>query len=259
MKDEKLCTIEGCERVRTSSLYCQTHYRAFKLYGDPLKLKKYPVGSVCKHPGCNLKPRVRGLCDKHYSRLQRHGDTHTTKAVPRDISLKDRILRSIVVDDNGCWIWQERLNSDGYGIMSILSRQRPVHRVVYKEWVGDIPEGKEVCHTCDVRNCCNPEHLFVATHLENVRDMIRKGRKFSTKGSNNPNAILDENDVNDIFMRLLKMEPVDSIADFFGVAPRVVHNIKNLKAWLHVFNDLPVKHRVALRLLKQGNNCKRIS
>lgn len=256
MKDYKLCTVDGCERVRTSTLYCQKHYRAFKLYGDPLKMKKYPVGNVCKHPGCQLKPRVRGLCDKHYSRLQRHGGTGITKADPRDITLRERILRNVVVDDNGCWLWTKRLNSDGYGLISILSKQRYAHRVVYKEWVGDIPEGMEVCHSCDVRNCCNPAHLFVATHLDNIKDMVRKGRGASVYGEKNPKAILTEKQVRMIFKKLIAGECVANIAKHFNVPNRIVHNIKNLKAWKSVFETLSVCDKVQLRMRKQGKSIR---
>lgn len=256
MKDPKLCTIDGCERVRTSTLYCQTHYRSFRLYGDPLKLKKNPVGSVCKHPGCLLKPRVKGLCDKHYSRLQRHGSTYVTKSDPRDISLKERIMGNVLIDDNGCWLWQKRLNHDGYGIMSILSRHKPVHRIVYQEWIGDIPEGMEICHRCDVRNCCNPKHLFAATHLENMQDMVNKGRGASVSGENNPRAILTEKQVRLIFKRLIEGEHVGDIAEYFGVPNRIVHNIKNLKAWKSVFETLPVYDKVQLRMRKQGRNLR---
>lgn len=256
MKDKKLCTIEGCGRVRTSSLYCQTHYRAFKLYGDPLKLKKYPVGSVCKHPGCNLKPRVRGLCDKHYSRLQRHGDSGTTKADPRDVTLKERITMNVEINSNGCWVWKKRLNHDGYGVISIKKSKRFVHRVVYQEWVGSIPEGKEVCHTCDVRNCCNPEHLFVGTHLDNIRDMVKKGRNAPVAGENNPRAILTEAQVIEIFKKLIKGERVSTIAVNFGVPSRIIHNIKNLKAWKSVYEKLTVFQKVRLIARKQGRNIR---
>jgi len=66
-------------------------------------------------------------------------------------------------------------------------RRNGVDRYVHVwAWIdshaGEIPaKGMEVCHSCDVRNCINPDHLFLGTHQENVEDMMRKGR--SAKGS----------------------------------------------------------------------------
>jgi hypothetical protein len=44
-----------------------------------------------------------------------------------------------------------------------------LHRHVYLELVGDIPEGMEIDHLCRFRPCVNPDHLEVVTRAENVR------------------------------------------------------------------------------------------
>jgi hypothetical protein len=252
-KDPKLCTIDGCDRVRSSALYCQKHYRAFKLYGDPLKLKNNPVGGVCKHPGCDLKPRVRGLCDKHYSRLQRHGSSFETKSDPRDISLKKRIKRNIEIDENGCWIWQKGTTEDGYGQISVGGKKRRAHCLAYEEWIGDIPKGKEVCHTCDVRNCCNPKHLFIGTHKENVQDMVKKGRRSSTKGGNNPNSQLTESIVIRIVDMLISDVPDVEVAEEFGVSRTSISKIRRGVNWSHVIEELPeFKRRKLSKIKKKG-------
>ena len=49
-------------------------------------------------------------------------------------------------------------------------------RYAYEIWVGPIPDGKSVLHRCDNPACCNPAHLFIGTQLDNMRDMIAKGR-----------------------------------------------------------------------------------
>ena len=82
-----------------------------------------------------------------------------------------------------CWIWSRSRNSKGYGKLKIKKRIIFVHRYVYTLVHGPIPSGLQVMHSCDVRLCCNPDHLSTGTNDDNVRDMIAKGRGFWQKSS----------------------------------------------------------------------------
>jgi hypothetical protein len=77
--------------------------------------------------------------------------------------------------NSGCWLWDASVNTAGYGQLNIEKRPRLAHRLAYEHYVGPIPEGMHVCHRCDVPACCNPNHLFIGTHLDNMRDMDAKG------------------------------------------------------------------------------------
>jgi hypothetical protein len=77
-----------------------------------------------------------------------------------------------------CWLWTGTLRgSSEYGHVH-LSRTKALiaHRVSYELAHGFIPSGLLVCHKCDVRLCVRPGHLFVGTHLDNMADMVAKGR-----------------------------------------------------------------------------------
>ncbi len=75
-----------------------------------------------------------------------------------------------------CILWTGNLTDRGYGQMQFHGKRTYVHRISYAINIGPIPEGMFICHTCDVRNCINPEHLFLGTAKENIQDMVRKGR-----------------------------------------------------------------------------------
>jgi hypothetical protein len=75
-----------------------------------------------------------------------------------------------------CWKWTGTKQKNGYGSTRVYGRVTPAHRAAYIAFVGDISDGNDVCHICDVRDCVNPVHLFQAGHAENMRDMSRKGR-----------------------------------------------------------------------------------
>lgn len=82
----------------------------------------------------------------------------------------------------GCWIWTASLNRpNNYGTFWVNSKikQMPAHVVSYLINKGPYERGKLIMHTCDNRQCVNPEHLVVGTHLDNNRDTVKKGRYVS--------------------------------------------------------------------------------
>lgn len=95
------------------------------------------------------------------------------------LSSKDlsRLKRSLVEDpETGCHVWTGHCQENGYGQIRIGDRAVGTHRVAWAAANGSIPEGLYVLHKCDNPPCCNPEHLWVGTQADNLRDMREKGR-----------------------------------------------------------------------------------
>lgn len=97
---------------------------------------------------------------------------HNKKKVNSQETFFDRILK----EEGGCWLWQGSISKAGYGTLSYHGKVSYAHRLSYIFVNGPIPDGLHVLHKCDNPPCCNPDHLFLGTHLDNIADMKSKLR-----------------------------------------------------------------------------------
>jgi len=84
--------------------------------------------------------------------------------------------------ENGCWLWKQARDKDGYGSFKFKRKVYRAHRFSYMLYKGEIPDGMMVLHKCDIPNCINPEHLFLGTAKDNAQDAAKKGRIGNRKG-----------------------------------------------------------------------------
>jgi hypothetical protein len=136
------------------------------------------------------------------------------------------------VDQSGdCWEWMASKNHGGYGFFHYQGVCRLAHRVSHILHGGDIPNGMSVCHRCDNPGCVNPNHLFIGTHLDNMRDMYSKGRRVAAVGQQNGKTKLTDHQVIEIYN-----STDTNIADAkrHNICATVVSRIKSGQRWAYL-------------------------
>lgn len=137
--------------------------------------------------------------------------------------------------EDECWNWRAGVRTDGYGQFTMSGKHWAAHRLAYTLARGDVPYGIQVLHTCDNNRCCRPDHLYIGTHEDNMRD--RDSRNRTTKGENHHNAKLTEKDVVLIRSLYARGKRQVDLAAMFHVDQTQISRVVRRKAgqgWAHV-------------------------
>lgn len=133
-----------------------------------------------------------------------------------------------------CWLWTDRNLNKGYGRIPEKgkgSRLLSAHRLAWELYYGPIPDGMFVLHTCDVRRCVCPRHLWLGTHADNMADCLSKGRKAHLHGERNGWAKLTREDVLDI---RASTDSRSKIALKYGIHFMHVSRLRGGRRWAHL-------------------------
>lgn len=127
---------------------------------------------------------------------------------------------------DACWPWTASRLKRGYGRFFVDPATRRLelsHRVAWELTYGPIPTGLLACHSCDNPPCCNPLHLFLGSHYDNMMDRASKRRNGERLS---PEAVEEIRRLYDVAGL-----PFQAIALRFAVAPSTISRAYYGKTW----------------------------
>lgn len=124
-------------------------------------------------------------------------------------------------EKTGCHLWAGGVDGSGRPHAHWNGKRRKAHIMAFTIAGGVLPEGYLLRHLCNNARCCNPLHLKVGTHVENMADKAASG---IVAGENNYNATLTDEQARDVYRRRGSGSAA-AVAAALGVTPSVVHRI----------------------------------
>lgn len=147
--------------------------------------------------------------------------------------MRDPIARfwTHVRKTNTCWLWTAGKFRRGYGSFKFNGKTVKAHRFSYELHVGPIPPKLYVCHHCDNTSCVRPDHLFVGTQFDNMRDMAKKKNYLDRSGEHNANAKLTKDTISEIRQEAKSDTTQKRLAQKFGISRSQIGRIVRGQAW----------------------------
>ena len=140
-----------------------------------------------------------------------------------------------------CWGWKGSKNPGGYGKITVRIEGRPItvsaHKLSYQLHKGEVPSSLLVLHHCDNPECTNPNHLFLGTQQDNMKDKMAKGRGSTVKSTSN--AKLTKDQVLYIWEQRTTRITAQNLAAELGVSEYTVRDIWLKRTWKHITNPTP--------------------
>lgn len=155
-----------------------------------------------------------------------------------DLKAQKRFWKKVIIKEvNECWPWKAAVTvCGGYGVLRYAGMCLRANRISARLSFGPIPNGKHICHHCDNPPCCNPNHFFYGTDMENSKDCIRKGRARKALGLYAANVKLTPEKVF-LIRSLLKESSHLKLAKRFKVHKATIGAIARGTTWKHLLPE----------------------
>ncbi len=152
---------------------------------------------------------------------------------------KEMLETNTSVDENGCWLWRDRVHNDSYVSIRPYSLAKKykvnrAHQLSYIVYKGDYDRSLVIRHMCHIARCVNPDHLVVGTQLDNLRDSF-----FNSKNSRIPVSV-----ILDIVHYLNIGNTFNQILAATNIDKQILKNIINGQSYSYVSGIKPGDFRV---------------
>jgi len=169
---------------------------------------------TCKIDDCDRKYLAKDLCSMHYER-RRHGYDMSKEARITNDDMSRFMQYIELIPFSNCWHWLGARHPRGYGSFLFRKTIWRAHRASWTLHKGEIPKGMQLNHLCHNSGCVNPDHLYIGTQIDNIRDRDVAGNTF--KKLSDKDALL-----------IFKAKGTQQkIADEFGISQTHVNQIKH--------------------------------
>lgn len=184
---------------------------------------------ICKHCGQPFSARrIQSFCSR------------SCAGAARTIPPETRFWKHVIKQENGCWLWIGAKHRDGYGWFGPCQGRPNIlaHRYSYLIHYGILPE-QHVCHHCDNPACVCPDHLFIATHSQNMADASAKNRFPDRRGERNNGNKYSTGTILSVFSLRAKGLTQMEISSQTGVSQTHISRILKRKSWAHLMLESP--------------------
>lgn len=143
----------------------------------------------------------------------------------------NRFWSKVSKTKSGCWEWTGWKNQCGYGCLEIKGKEYRAHRLSYELHYKKSPDMLQVLHKCDNPCCINPEHLFLGTQADNVRDMVEKKRGVNLCGEKHGMSKLYPE-----LVRYIRTSPLSEkeLGKQLKISPSAIGNARRGVTWKHI-------------------------
>jgi len=189
---------------------------------------------VCEEEVHAKSGQYAGYCGIHRMRLMRHDDINYINSPFQRFKKYIKVIQRDY--ETPCWEWQRSLSKKGYGKFKVNSQNVSAHVFSYEYFKGKIPKGLQVHHKCNNPSCCNPDHLVLGTHQDNMNYKVKCNRQ--CKGISINTAKLTSSDI--LSIRAMYNDNkgvfgiINQLAKQFKINRNQISAIINRKAWKHI-------------------------
>lgn len=183
--------------------------------------------------GCDGAHYAKGICEKHYKRLRNTGTLQESEFGRGTLEVRFK-KKFTPGNPDDCWLWRGATTGKGYGAIQEAGKGSKLllaHRVSFEVYKRPLLDGEYVLHSCDVRNCVNPNHLRAGTQSENIQEAFDKGRKSLPvlSGTANGKSKLTLEQVK--FIRAHPEMQHLELAKLFGLSPNCIRGVRTGRTW----------------------------